>query len=100
MDFEFELRGIRFVADVDKARRNAANHRITFEEAAEAFFDPFAIVIDVSRNDEARDALIGVDFSTRLIYVVHVVFEAEMERIRLISARLPTREERNQYENR
>ena len=99
MDFEFELRGIRFVADADKARRNVTNHGVTFEEAAQAFFDPFALVIDASRNDEARDALIGADFSTRLLYVVHIAFEADTERIRLISARLPTREERNRYEN-
>jgi len=99
VDFEFELRGIRFVADADKARKNVASHGITFDEAAQAFFDPFALLTDASRNDEARDALIGVDFSARVLYVVHIAFEADAERIRLISARLPTREERNRYEN-
>ncbi len=34
---------------------------ITFQQASEDFFDPFVVVVDASRNDEARDALIGLD---------------------------------------
>jgi uncharacterized DUF497 family protein len=33
---------------------------VTFEQAAEAFCDPFLKVVDASRNDEARDAIIGM----------------------------------------
>jgi len=41
MDEYFELKGITFVWDKAKARRNLAKHGIAFEQAAEVFFDPF-----------------------------------------------------------
>lgn len=98
MDIEFELQGIRFVATREKARRNPAKHQgVTFEQAAQAFFDPFLKVADADRNEEARDAVIGMDASSRLLFVVHI--QQEDEYIRLISARKATREERNLYEN-
>ena len=49
------------------------------------FFDPLFVLVDASRNDEAREAAIGFDSSARLLYVVHV--EVESEHIRIISAR-------------
>ncbi|MBI4989313.1 MAG: BrnT family toxin [Rhodocyclales bacterium] len=98
MDIEFELQGIRFVANRDKARRNPAKHQgVTFEQAAQAFFDPFLRVVDADRNEEARDAVIGMDAASRLLFVVHI--QQEDDRIRLVSARKATREERNLYEN-
>lgn len=98
MDIEFELQGIRFVANRDKARRNPAKHQgVTFEQAAQAFFDPFLKVVDADRNEEARDAIIGMDAASRLLFVVHIMQEDEY--IRLISARKATREERYLYEN-
>ena len=98
MDIEFELQGIRFVANRDKARRNPAKHQgVTFEQAAQAFFDPFLRVVDADRNEEARDAVIGMDAASRLLFVVHI--PQEDDRIRLISARKATREERDLYEN-
>lgn len=98
MDIEFELQGIRFVANRDKAKRNPAKHQgVTFEQAAQAFFDPFLRVVDADRNEEARDAVIGMDVTSRLLFVVHI--QQEDDHIRLISARKATREERNLYEN-
>jgi hypothetical protein len=97
MDIEFMRQGIRFVADNDKARSNSHKHGVSFERAAEAFFDPFLKVLDASRNDEARDAILGMDETQRLLFVVHLVLEDE--RIRLISARKATHEERRHYEN-
>lgn len=42
MDTRFELHGIRFVWDANKALVNQRQHDgITFAQAAEAFFDPF-----------------------------------------------------------
>ena len=98
MDIEFELQDIRFVANREKARRNPSKHQgVTFEQAAQAFFDPFLKVVDADRNEEARDAVIGMDASSRLLCVVHIQHEDEY--IRLISARKATGEERNLYEN-
>ncbi|CDH46796.1 BrnT family toxin [Candidatus Contendibacter odensensis] len=70
---------------------------MSFEQAAEAFFDPFLKIIDASQRDETRDAMIGRDDIGRLLFVVHLLFEDDG--IRLISARRATREERRFYEN-
>lgn len=72
-------------------------HGVSFEQAVEAFFDPFLKIIDASRRDETRDAMIGRDDIGRLLFVVHLLFEDDS--IRLISARKATREERLFYEN-
>jgi uncharacterized protein len=98
MDVYFVLNGVTFVWNEEKARINPIKHEgVTFQQAAEAFFDPFLVVVDASRNDEARDAIIGLDRRWNLLYVVHV--EREDDMIRIISARKATRQEREYYES-
>lgn len=96
MDETFELNGISFVWDRTKAETNSEKHGVAFSRAAQAFFDPFLVVVDAS-TDEARDAVIGMDEYWNLLFVVHVAFEDD--RIRIISARKATRNERRSYEN-
>lgn len=82
----------------EKVRTNPTNHDgITFQQVAEVFFDPFLVVVDVSRNEEARDAVIGLDARWNLLYVVYI--EREENIIRIISARKATRQERLEYED-
>jgi uncharacterized protein len=96
MDVYFVLNGVTWNAE--KARINRINHDgISFQQAAEAFFDPFLTLIDASRNDQARDAVIGLDTRYNLLYVVHI--EQDSDYIRIISARRATRQERIDYEN-
>ena len=97
MDERFILHGITFVWDQEKGRENARKHRVPFELAAEVFFDPFLKVVDASRNEEERDAIIGMDTRWNLLFVVHV--ELVDEAIRIISARHATRQERLYYED-
>ncbi|MDP5339125.1 MAG: BrnT family toxin [Nodularia sp. (in: cyanobacteria)] len=98
MDVHFLLCSITFVWNAEKAQNNPGKHDgITFEKAAEVFFDPFLVVVDASRNDEARDAVIGLDRRWNLLYVVHI--EPDNDVIRIISARKATRQEREQYES-
>jgi uncharacterized DUF497 family protein len=97
MDVYFVLNGITFVWNDEKARINPINHDgVTFQQATEVFFDPLLVVVDGSRNDEARDAVIGLDRRWNLLYVVFV--ERENDSIRIISARKATRKERELYE--
>src|SRR3546814_1216717 len=95
MDVHFEYHGNTFGWDKGKARSNLHKHGVAFEEAAAAFFDPLFVLVDASRNEESRDALIGFDAGSRLLYVVHVVIEAEV--LRLVSARRATPEEEALY---
>jgi uncharacterized DUF497 family protein len=97
MDEHYELKGISFVWDRAKAQRNLSKHGVAFERAAEAFFDPFLRVTDASADEEARDAVVGMDEAWDLLYVVHVVIEHS--RIRIVSARKATRRERQWYED-
>jgi uncharacterized protein len=96
MDECFELQGVNFVWNRDKSLSNIRKHGITFQEASEAFMDPFLRVIDASPEDESRDAVIGTDENGKLLFVVHIAFEQES--IRIISARKATRSERRYYE--
>lgn len=53
MDKQFIVNGITFIWNNEKAKQNPIKHRgITFEQAVEAFFDPFLVVVDASRNHE------------------------------------------------
>jgi len=98
MDVYFVLNGINFVWNKEKARINPINHDgVTFQQATEVFFDPFLVVVDASRNDEERDAVIGLDKRWNLLYVVYV--ERENDLVRIISARKATRKEHEYYEN-
>lgn len=98
MDVYFVLNGVTFVWNEEKAWINPNNHDgVTFQQATEAFFDPFLVVVDASRNDEERDAVIGLDRRWNLLYAVYI--ERENEIIRIISARKATRKEREYYES-
>lgn len=97
MDIHFDLNGTAFIWNAKKAAANPVHHDgIRFEQAATVFFDPFFRLVDASRNDEARDAVIGYDEQSRLLFVVHV--EVEDDTIRIISARKATNEERKHHD--
>jgi uncharacterized protein len=95
MDVEFEFETMLFRWHAEKAEINFTRHGIRFEQAAEAFFDVDFRLTDASRNDEARDALIGRDLLGMILFVVHI--EIESDAIRLISARRATVTERKFY---
>ncbi len=95
MDIVYQLQGVEFEWDENKARSNVEDHGLTFEEAAEVFFDPFYQGGHASRNDERRDFIIGYSLSQRLLLVVYLERGA---RTRIISARRTTRHERKLYE--
>lgn len=95
MDIHHELDGNSFVWDAAKARTNLRKHGVRFEEAATVFHDPLFVLVDASRNDEARDAVIGFDIAGRLLFVVHV--EIEETCIRIISARRAEPKEEEKY---
>lgn len=91
-----------FEWDPVKAKTNSTKHGVVFELAAQVFQDPLAVTIpdDVSSGSEARWVTLGKDIKGRYVLVVHT-FEGlskERGRVRLISARRPTRAEVRAYE--
>lgn len=75
-----------------------------FEQAAEVFRDPLALTIpdDEHSITEARWITMGKDARGQSILVVHTFeqIDGETARVRLISARRPTRSEVRDYEER
>ncbi|MBD1934823.1 MULTISPECIES: BrnT family toxin [Cyanophyceae] len=96
MDIIYRLQGVEFEWDENKAQSNIEKHDVTFEEAAEVFFDPFYQVGDATANEEQRDFILGYSLSQRLLFVVYI---ERGRRTRLISARPATRTERKLYED-
>lgn len=91
---------LKFEWDPFKAELNIKRHHgITFNEAATVFDDPFAQVhYDPDHSeDEHREIIIGLSNQNRLLLVSFT--EKQPGLIRIISARKPTRLERNKYEN-
>jgi uncharacterized protein len=86
-----------------KAIANRSKHGVDFERAAEIFRDPLAVTIpdDEHGETEVRWITMGRDMSGRYIVVVHTYQQLTdlSARIRLISARWPTRAEVRVYED-
>lgn len=84
--------------DPHKASANLRKHGVPFEEAATALEDQLSLTKpdpDHSTS-ENRFLTLGLSSRQRLILVAHT---EDPDEIRIISARLPTRSERNAYEN-
>lgn len=84
--------------DPRKARINLRKHKVSFEEAATVFADRLSVTKPDPDHSisENRFLTIGLSFEHRLILVAHT---DDPDEIRIISARLPTRSERNDYED-
>ncbi len=89
---------MQFQFDPNKASSNLQKHGVSFEEAVTVFGDPLAVTIDDPDHSvgELRSVTMGVSHLQRLLVVVHTERE---EHVRLISARLATRQERRKYES-
>ena len=86
-----------FEWDPVKASTNLAKHGLDFERAATVFLDPLAVTIpdDEHGETEVRWITLGKDAVGQYALMVHT-FEwltDERGRVRLISARRPTRAE-------
>lgn len=86
-----------FEWDPKKAQSNLVKHKVSFEEASSIFSDENSITIDDPRHSviEKRSITLGLSYLERLLVVVHTERNG---RIRVISSRLASRVERNQYE--
>ena len=88
---------LKFEWDKDKAELNLKKHGISFHEAATIFGDPLAITFDDPDHSEGEYRFITFGFSrfNRLLVVSNTERE---DRIRIISARPMTKQERKIYE--
>lgn len=80
-----------------KATANLKKHGVSFEEAKSVFFNALAIIFDDEAHSvsEKREILVGHSKNNRLLLVS---FTERPHAIRIISARLATRRELEDYE--
>ena len=97
MDIRYTLQGIEFEWDRTKATTNLSKHKVDFETACEAFFDPFVYTLEQEEHEaELRDVLIGMTLQWNVLCVVYTLRQDDV--FRIISARPATPAERRQYE--
>jgi uncharacterized DUF497 family protein len=96
MDKIFKLQDLEFEWDEEKYAINLRKHSVKFEEAAEVFFDPLGVYDDASVADEERESVTGFSFSAQALFVV---FVERAVRMRIVSARPATAQERDKYAN-
>ena len=82
--------------DQAKSRANLAKHGVDFADAVSVFEDDLALTRpELDSRGESRSVALGIDgFGRHLV----VVFTERGTRIRIISARLATKQERKSYE--
>lgn len=88
---------VRFEWDKQKAATNQKKHHVSFDEARTVFNDPLAQIFDDEQHskEERREIMIGHSAASRLLIIC---FTERQEVIRIISARLATKRERQDYE--
>jgi uncharacterized protein len=89
---------MKFEFDPAKATTNLQKHGVSFEEGMTVFGDPLALTINdpVHSEGEFRFLTIGMSDRYRLVVVSHT---ERNEKVRLISVRLSTPQERKEYES-
>lgn len=92
--------GLRFEWDAAKAKQNLRKHRVSFEEATTAFDDELSLTIPDPAHSagEARFLLVGQTSRRRLVVIAFTEPGPNIDRIRIISARLAHSGERHDYE--
>jgi len=88
---------MKFAWDQSKAASNLKKHGVSFEEARTVFDNPLAVIFDDEAHsvDEQREIIIGHSRQNRLLLIG---FTERSGNVRIISARLATRNEREDYE--
>ena len=89
---------VRFEWDDDKAKANLKKHKVSFDEACTVFGDPLAKIFgdDQHSAGELREIIVGDSLPRRLLLVSFT--ERGRDVIRIISARVATRNERKSHE--
>ncbi len=89
---------MEFEWDRLKAAGNVRKHEVTFDEASTVFDDPLARIFDDPEHsaDERREIIVGHSLLGRILLVYFT--EREEDVVRIFSARLANRKERQDYE--
>ena len=85
-----------FEWDSDKEQINIKKHHIDFDTAMLLFNDDYLDIID-DEHSESEERHIAIGIVDTVMYLVTAIYTERRERIRIISARRATAEERRMY---
>ena len=88
---------LNFEWDEEKAKTNLKKHRVSFDEAASVFADPFSITIPDPDHSVGEQRYIDIGSSDKS-HVLIVVYTERGSIIRIISCRKAHSSERKLYE--
>jgi uncharacterized protein len=94
MNYDVDM---KFEWDTSKAASNLKKHDVSFAEAQTVFDNPLAFIFEDEAHSvtEHREIIIGHSHRNRLLLIS---FTEHPNAIRIISARLATQKEREDYE--
>ncbi len=89
---------MKFEWDTEKATTNIKKHKISFDEASTVFSNTLAHIFDDEEHtaEEHREIIIGRSITNRLLLICFT--EKAEDIVRIFSARLATKRERQDYE--
>ncbi len=89
---------MQFEWNADKANSNLKKHGVSFNEASTVFNDALSVTFPDPNHsyDGGRYVIIGLSIAGRILVVPHT---DRADRVRIISAREATRNERRFYED-
>lgn len=85
---------IQFEWDLDKERSNIQKHGIDFETAAKVFFDPDRIEYFDVKHSASEERYFTIGMVDEIVFVVYTI---RNRNTRIISARLASKEEMEEY---
>ena len=91
---------IDFEWDTKKAESNVRKHNVSFEEASTVFSDPFELTISDPDHSHGEYRFVNIGRSERDRLLVVSYTERQRNAIRIISARVASRSERQIYDSR
>ncbi len=86
--------GMNFEWDDAKNDKNIKNHGISFDMAAQVFYDPQRVELYDAKHSIKEDRYIVIGMVNKILYVVYT---ERKDCIRIISARLATTQEKEEY---
>jgi len=89
---------VEFEWDQQKASKNDKKHGVSFSEATTIFADPLELTISDPDHSSGEYRFLSIGRSNTGSLLVVFYTEREQNRIRIISARQATRQERKYYE--
>ena len=94
MDVNFELGDYKFVWDSEKNEKNYRKHNVLFEVAARVFLDEYRIDDFDEVHSDYKDRIKTIG---RVQKILTVIYTERGDRNRIISARLATKDEEQEY---